>query len=144
MNFERAMMTRILAAALLLAGTGLLASCSTASAKPEIRTIAPSNSTKGRYTAEGKASYYGKGFDGKRTASGEKFNRKALTAAHPSLPFGTQLRVTNLDGGKSVVVRINDRFGGKGGRIIDLSEGSFARIAPLEKGVIRVRLEQVQ
>ncbi len=143
MSFERALVARILAAALLLAGAGLLASCSTASAKPEIRTIAPAAAS-GRYTAEGKASYYGKGFDGKRTASGEKFDRKALTAAHPSLPFGTRLRVTNLDGGKSVVVRINDRFGGKGGRIIDLSEGSFARIAPLEKGVIRVRLEQAQ
>jgi rare lipoprotein A len=72
----------------------------------------------------GVASYYGPGFHGRRTASGERFNAGAMTAAHRSLPFGTRVRVTNERSGRSVVVRINDRGPFGHGRIIDLSSGS--------------------
>ena len=72
----------------------------------------------------GAASWYGPGFHGKRTANGETFNTRALTAAHKTLPFGTQLRVTNERTGMSVVVRINDRGPYAHGRIIDLSKAA--------------------
>ncbi len=91
--------------------------------------------------SSGDASWYGPGFAGKRTASGEVFNPNALTAAHESLPFGTRVRVTNVANDRSVVVRINDRFGGHKGRVIDLSAAAFARIAHPDAGVVRVRLE---
>lgn len=91
--------------------------------------------------ATGEASWYGPGYEGRLTASGERFNSSAMTAAHQNLPFGTQVRVTNMENGRSVVVRINDRFPGTRGRVIDLSRASFAKIAPLERGVVPVRLE---
>ncbi len=72
----------------------------------------------------GKASWYGPGFHGRRTASGERFNQNVMTAAHPRLPFGTRVRVTNHRSGRSVVVRINDRGPFIRGRIIDLSRAS--------------------
>lgn len=72
----------------------------------------------------GKASWYGPGFHGKRTASGEVFNTNSMTAAHKSLPFGTRVKVTSRQTGKSVVVRINDRGPFVRGRIIDLSKAS--------------------
>jgi rare lipoprotein A len=91
----------------------------------------------------GKASYYGKQHHDKLTASGERFDQNALTAAHRTLPFGTKVRVINTRNGKSVVVRINDRGPFVRGRIIDLSKAAFERIANTRAGVIRVRLEQV-
>ncbi len=72
----------------------------------------------------GAASWYGPGFHGKRTANGETFNTHALTAAHKTLPFGTEVRVTNERTGKSVVVRINDRGPYAHGRVIDLSKAA--------------------
>ena len=72
----------------------------------------------------GAASWYGPGFHGKRTANGERFNTNALTAAHKTLPFGTEVRVTNEHTGKSVVVRINDRGPYAHGRVIDLSKAA--------------------
>ncbi|MCC6546340.1 septal ring lytic transglycosylase RlpA family protein [Candidatus Sumerlaeota bacterium] len=95
------------------------------------------------YNERGRASYYGPGFDGKKTASGEVFRKNAMTAAHPSLAFDTKVRVTNLKNGKWTVVRINDRFGGHKGRIIDLSEGAFKQLADLKEGVIDVEVKQV-
>jgi len=87
------------------------------------------------------ASYYGGKYHGRRTANGETFDKNALTAAHRDIPFGTLLRVTNLENGKSVIVRVNDRYHPIKGRIIDLSEGAFRRIAPLAQGIIPVRIE---
>src|SRR3954453_10974753 len=72
----------------------------------------------------GPASWYGPGFHGKRTVNGETFNTNDLTAAHKTLPFGTQVRVTNERTGKSVVVRINDRGPYAHGRVIDLSKAA--------------------
>ncbi|MBD3315706.1 MAG: septal ring lytic transglycosylase RlpA family protein [Chitinivibrionales bacterium] len=89
----------------------------------------------------GVASYYGPGFHGRQTANGERFDQYAATAAHRTLPFGTRVRVTNLNNGKSVVVRINDRGPFKRGRIIDLSVGAARQIDMIGPGTARVRLE---
>ena len=89
----------------------------------------------------GQASWYGPGFHGRRTANGEVFNSNELTAAHPSLPFGTKVRVTNMNNGQSVVVRINDRGPFAGGRIIDLSAGAARSINMINSGVAPVKVE---
>ena len=91
----------------------------------------------------GYASWYGGKFHGRKTANGETFNMFALTAAHRTLPFDTWVRVTNLENGRSVVVRINDRgpFKDKKKRIIDLSLGAAKELDMLEAGVVEVRLE---
>lgn len=81
-----------------------------------------------RHASGGNASWYGPGFQGHRTASGERFNSGGLTAAHRSLPFGTRVRVTNNVTGRSVVVRINDRGPFVGGRQIDLAAGAARAI----------------
>ena len=88
----------------------------------------------------GPSSHYGigDGYHGQRTASGQRFNAYALTAAHPSLPFGSRLIVKNRDNGKTVLVTINDRGPYSGGRVLDLSYGSFARIASPGQGVANV------
>ena len=87
----------------------------------------------------GKASWYGPGFHGKKTASGEPFDQHRLTAAHPRLPLGSQARVTNLNNGKVVVVTINDRGPHGGGRIIDLSRAAARMLAM--NGTARVSIE---
>lgn len=87
----------------------------------------------------GQASWYGPGFHGKKTASGRRFNQHALTAAHRSLPLGTQARVTNLKNGKAVLVTINDRGPYHGGRVIDLSRAAAQQLAM--NGTARVRIE---
>ena len=89
----------------------------------------------------GVASFYGGKFQGKRTASGEIFNANAMTAAHRTLPFGTQIMVTNLRNGRSVVVRVNDRGPHVKGRIIDLSKAAAKKIGIGRAGTARVRLE---
>lgn len=92
----------------------------------------------------GMASWYGPGFHGNRSASGEVFNQYALTAAHRTLPFGTRVRVTNLNTGQSVIVRINDRGPFSGGRIIDLSRGAAGEIGMISSGTARVRVEVLE
>jgi rare lipoprotein A len=82
----------------------------------------------GHTLQSGVASWYGPGFHGRRTASGERFNTNELTAAHRYLPFGTRVKVVNQATGRSVVVRINDRGPFHGGRVIDLSRASAAAI----------------
>ncbi len=94
-----------------------------------------------RLVVRGWASWYGSGFQGQRTASGEPFNPQALTAAHRTLPFGTQVRVTNLRNGQSVVVRINDRGPHVRGRDIDISAGAARALGLLPMGTAPVRLE---
>ncbi|MBF2057524.1 MAG: septal ring lytic transglycosylase RlpA family protein [Cyanobacterium sp. T60_A2020_053] len=89
----------------------------------------------------GRASWYGPGFHGRRTANGEKFNQNALTAAHRSLPFGTRVKVTNVRNGRSVVVRINDRGPFSGGRIIDLAAGAANAIGLKGAGVATVTVQ---
>ena len=87
----------------------------------------------------GTASWYGPGFHGKKTASGNRFNQHALTAAHRHWPLGTRARVTNLKNGKAVTVTINDRGPYRGGRVIDLSRAAAQRLAM--DGTARVRVE---
>lgn len=89
----------------------------------------------------GKASYYAKMFEGRKTANGEIFTNSELTAAHKELPLGTKVRVTNLENGRSVVVRINDRGPFIRGRIIDLTERAFDEIADRKLGVVRVSVQ---
>ncbi len=89
----------------------------------------------------GLASYYAAKFHGRRTASGERFNSKMLTAAHLSLPFGTLLKVTNLRNMKSVIVRVNDRGPHVRGRIVDLSRAAAELIGMRHTGTARVELE---
>ncbi|MEI8185524.1 MAG: septal ring lytic transglycosylase RlpA family protein [Chlorobiaceae bacterium] len=89
----------------------------------------------------GKASYYANNFRGKTTASGESLNLRKFTAAHRSLPFGTSVRVINLENGKNVVVRINDRGPHMKGRIIDVSPAAAKEIGLFGNGTANVRIE---
>ena len=106
----------------------------------DITTIEPAEPD-ARHLGTGVASYYGRGFAGRPTANGERFNPRALTAAHRTLPFGSQVRVTNTRNGKSVVVRINDRGPFHGGRQIDLSRGAAEQIGLVARGHGRVEME---
>jgi len=90
---------------------------------------------------EGLASWYGGKFQGRRTANGEIFDTNEFTAAHKTLPFGSIVKVTSLENGKSTVVRINDRGPFIPGRIIDLSRAAAAAIGLAGKGVAKVRIE---
>ena len=92
------------------------------------------------------ASWYGQAHEGRKTASGERFSRSQLTAAHRSLPLGTKVQVTNLWTGQQVVVKINDRGPHRGGtrRIIDLSEAAAKRVGILARGTARVQVVVVE
>jgi rare lipoprotein A len=91
-------------------------------------------------TQTGRASWYGQAHHGQMTASGERFDMHALTAAHPTLPFGTRVRVVNLDNDRAVEVRINDRGPITPGRIIDLSYAAARALGAIAPGLITVRL----
>jgi rare lipoprotein A len=93
-----------------------------------------------RVTMTGRASWYGEPHHGRLTASGEAFNMNALTAAHPTLPFGTRLRVVNLDNDRQVEVRINDRGPSTPGRMLDLSYAAARALGAVGSGVIPVRV----
>lgn len=116
---------------------------------PENNEVNPASSTSARrmlpekisLVGEGKASYYANKFHGKKTASGEFFSLNHFTAAHRSLPFGTSVRVINLDNGKNVVVRINDRGPYLRGRIIDVSPAAARVIGLFGRGTANVRIE---
>ena len=116
----------VLSASLAAAGVGMIATAANAASPPPQQ--------------QGMASVYSKDFDGKRTASGERYDSRVLTAAHRTLPLGTQIRVTNLDNGKSVRVRVNDRGPHVRGRIVDLSSRAAAALG-FSTGVARVRIE---
>jgi len=89
----------------------------------------------------GIASYYAHQHDGRRTASGERYDTRSMTAAHRTLPFGTRVRVTNLNNGRHAVVRINDRGPFRKGRIIDLSYAAARKLGLIGPGVARVRID---
>lgn len=89
----------------------------------------------------GPASWYGPGFTGKKTASGDIFDDDKLTAAHKTLPFGSKAKVTNLSNGKWVKVEINDRGPFVGNRIIDLSQAAAHALGMIDRGVVQVKIE---
>lgn len=93
--------------------------------------------------SEGKVAHYGAKFNGRKTASGERFNMNAMTMAHKTLPFGTRVKVTNLANKKSVVVRVNDRGPSSPDRIGDLTTGAARKIGMTRAGVADARLEVV-
>ncbi|MGD0989376.1 MAG: septal ring lytic transglycosylase RlpA family protein [Candidatus Sulfotelmatobacter sp.] len=112
---------------------------STTPTKPEIR-----KSGKAQPYQVGTASWYGEDFEGKPTASGEDYDMYDMTAAHPTLPLGSYVKVTNLHNGRAVVVKVNDRGPIVPGRIIDLSYGAAHVLEFEHKGLQRVRLDLVK
>ena len=126
-----------------------LAACASSQSSTEIRHGAgnrPAGASSDRVGFEqiGVASWYGARYHGRSTASGERFDMNALTAAHRTLPFGTRVRVTNLGNGRSVVVRINDRGPFVTGRIIDVSRSAAERLGFTRQGVARVEVRVVR
>jgi rare lipoprotein A len=104
-----------------------------------VRTMMPVPSSTKPFTETGRASWYGEPHHGRHTANGERFDMHALTAAHPSLPFGTRRRVVTLDTDREVEVRVNDRGPSISGRILDLSYAAARALQAVEAGIIRVR-----
>lgn len=109
--------------------------------KPAERAVAQVSLGAIRFQVTGIASWYGPGFHGRPSASGETYNQNAMTAAHRSLPFGTNVQVTNLNNGRSVVVRINDRGPYARGRIIDLSAAAARVLGVMQTGIAPVKIE---
>ena len=103
----------------------------------------PVETSEGTPLGTGTASYYGRRFNGRRTASGETFDMHAMTAAHRTLPFGSRVRVTNPSNGKSVVVRINDRGPFHGNRVIDVSRAAATELGLIQRGHGTVELALV-
>ncbi|OHU90589.1 MULTISPECIES: septal ring lytic transglycosylase RlpA family protein [Pseudoalteromonas] len=120
----------------LAASTTLLLGCSSIAMKSKESSIG--------YTQRGKASFYAMKYQFRKTASGERFNQLAKTAAHRTLPFGSKVRVTNVSNGKSTIVKVNDRGPFIKGRIIDLSRSAFSDIADTSVGVIEVEIEVIR
>ena len=126
----------------LVATMAALSACS-GNPDPKKYKFPPSETPAVGTVAEGVASWYGPGYHGKQTASGERFDQDDLTAAHPYWAFGTRVKVTLLSSGKSTVCRINDRFPAYKGRIIDVSRGTAKAIGLIGPGIGQVRLEVV-
>jgi rare lipoprotein A len=117
---------------------------STPSSAAQIKPEAGTQHAKYKPFEVGTASWYGEDFDGKPTASGEDYDMYDMTAAHPTLPLGSYVRVTNLRNGRAVVVKVNDRGPVVPGRIIDLSYGAASALQFQHRGLQRVRLDLVQ
>ncbi|MFD2246859.1 septal ring lytic transglycosylase RlpA family protein [Pontibacter ruber] len=95
-------------------------------------------------TQTGPASWYGSQYHGRKTSSGERYNKEAMTAAHKTLPFGTKVKVTNLANNESVILRINDRGPFVGDRIIDVSEAAARKLEMRGAGIARVEVEVLE
>jgi rare lipoprotein A len=120
-------------------GWGVLSGCAAKGTRGDEETALRASATRG-YLEEGLASYYAERYNGRPTASGEKLDARKFTAAHPKLPFGTCLRVVNMENHRSVEVRVNDRGPFVKGRVVDLSLAAAKRLELLDKGLARVRL----
>jgi len=110
-------------------------------AVPALPIATPPEPPRVKSVSTGQASWYGPGFYGNRTASGEVLRPGTLTAAHRTLPFGTQVRVTNMGNGRSAIVRINDRGPFHGHRVIDLAHGAASNLGLVASGTATVKLE---
>jgi rare lipoprotein A len=119
-----------------------MAACNTSSIA-SADAVATGSIASSQRIGSGKASWYGPGFHGRRTASGEVFASRAMTAAHRTLPFGTRVRVVHERTGRSVVVRINDRGPFHGGRVIDLAEGPAQALGITAEGATYVSLHRL-
>jgi len=129
---------------LVLSSTLWLGGCAAPSAQDDpidawLSTL-PCGATDAQVIDQGLASWYGERFHGRRTASGEPFDMRDLTAAHKTLPFGTRVRVRNVNNGREVVVRINDRGPFSPKRVIDLSHAAASALGMLRSGVVSVQL----
>ena len=123
---------------------GLIALSAKTEAKSSASIQPPRASTTPKAEPEiGIASWYGEEFQGSQTANGETYDLNGLTAAHPTLPFGTKVRVTNLDNSKKILLRINDRGPRFGQRLIDVSWAAAKRLGFVGRGTTRVRVEVV-
>lgn len=107
----------------------------------KLNTVA--SNTVRKFSQTGMASWYGRQFHGRKTASGETFDMNALTAAHRSLPLNCYIRVTNNNNGKSVVVKVNDRGPFHGNRVVDLSYGAAKQLGMTNSGTAKVSIERV-
>ncbi len=136
-------MNKILTRASLLVPILFVAACNTTSDPAETGSISQNSLAAGKEFQRGTASWYGPGFHGRRTASGERFDSSDMTAAHRSLPFGTKLRVVNETNGRSVVVRVNDRGPFTHRRIIDLAKGPAQALGLTSSGTAYVSLHQL-
>ena len=125
---------RLRQALLLSTFVGLLSSCAGTSAAVGKR----------GYTEQGKASFYSNKLQGRKMANGDPYRRHKLTAAHRTLPFGTKVKVTNLQTNQTVKVKITDRGPYAKGRVIDLSEAAARRIGSIEAGVVPVKVKVVK
>jgi len=117
---------------------------SSAPSRAQIKPEVPKQIAKNKPYQVGTASWYGEDFEGKPTASGEDYEMYDMTAAHPTLPLGTYVRVTNLHNGRAVVVKVNDRGPIVEGRIIDLSYGAAQALQFEHRGLQKVRLDLVK
>jgi rare lipoprotein A len=133
---------RFLFMAAVAASSLLLSGC--AGTRPTVDAGGGSGGSDRTSTWVGFASYYGAEFQGRRTASGQRFDQDELTAAHRTLPFGTRVRVTNLKNSRSVVVTINDRGPFRRGRILDVSRRAASELGFLRAGVARVKLRVLE
>ena len=120
--------------------TGNTASLPPASDAPSYSSAERPATDLSQFETVGVASWYGKPYHGRRTASGEIYNMNQLTAAHPTLPFGTRVAVTNLENGRTVIVTINDRGPFKPNRVIDVSRKAAGQLGFLNQGLTRVRV----
>lgn len=123
------------------AALALTACAPTRTAPPPAAPVEGAPAAVAATTFTGGASWYGPGFAGRRTASGEVFDPSQLTAAHRTLPFGTRVRVTDLETGRSVEVRVNDRGPFSPGRVIDLSRAAAEELGAVRRGVVQVRVD---
>lgn len=135
--------------AVALAALALASAC--AHAPREERAAAPAPRARASADREdrarsvvGIASYYGRKFHGRTTASGARYDMHALTCAHPTAPFGSRLRVTDLETGRSVVLTVNDRGPFVRGRVVDVSLAAARALGMVERGLARVRVERVE
>lgn len=124
---------------LLVLGLALISGCASTTARRPGR----GGEITSRASETGMASFYTVRSSGRRTASGERLDAKALTAAHRTLPFGTRVRVTNLENGRDIVVTINDRGPFRRGRVIDVSMAAARALGFVQDGLARVRVQVV-
>ena len=141
--FEIKLIRKVLVSSILIAAVIFSGSCFSFGKRSSRTGEVDGGTVVDGFTQVGKASWYGDKEHNRKTANGERFDKNAYTAAHKTLPFGTVVRVTNLENGRDVVVRINDRGPFIRGRIIDLSYGSAKSVDLIRMGVAKVKIEVI-